>query len=185
MKKKITLKLILSNIDAIITALTLTACVILVNLNVLMRYIANAPLYWCEEVVTMLFVWTVFIGSTYAYRKHAHLGVDILVNKLPPKTKRVVSNIIAVLELLVLIMLTVISAQYVYHLLYSRAGVYKPALSDVLRMPKWWSGIAVPIGFGSSTIFSIYFLLTERFHVIKKKIKIDDIVEHEVEEGNF
>ena len=70
MKKKITLKSILTNLDAIITGTTLTICVILVNANVIMRYFFNNPIHWCEEVVTSLFVWTVFIGSSYAYRKH-------------------------------------------------------------------------------------------------------------------
>lgn len=183
MKKKITPLFVLKNIDAIVTAVTLSLCVILVNVNVLMRYFMKSPLYWCEEVVTMLFVWTVFIGSTYAYRKHAHLGVDIIVNLMHGRTKAIVADIIAVLELLILIMLTVISAQYVYNLIYVR-GAFKPALSDVLRMPKWWSGIAVPIGFGSSAIFSVYFLLTDRLHILKKK-EAEPVIGHQVEGGNF
>ena len=76
-KKKITLGSVLVNLDAIITCVTLTLCTIVVNVNVLMRYFLKRPLYWSEEVATGLFVWTVFIGSAYAYRKHAHLGVDI------------------------------------------------------------------------------------------------------------
>ena len=82
MKNKISLKLILTNLDAIITAVTLSICVVLVNANVIMRYFFNSPIRWAEEVVTSLFVWTVFIGSAYAYRKHSHLGVDILVTPL-------------------------------------------------------------------------------------------------------
>ena len=56
MKKKITLKSILTNLDAIITGTTLTICVILVNANVIMRYFFNNPIHWSEEVVTSLFV---------------------------------------------------------------------------------------------------------------------------------
>ena len=168
MKKKITPKLIFQNLDAIITGVTLTICVILVNANVLMRYFFNNPIRWAEEVVTSLFVWTVFIGSAFAYRRHSHLGVDILVNLLPGKAKPVVKAIVSVLELLVLIMLTVISAQYAYNLVFSK-GVLKIALTDMLRVPKVYTGIAVPIGFGLSTIYSVYFLLTDRFHIIKKK----------------
>lgn len=184
MKKKITPKFILGNLDAIITAVTLSICVILVNCNVVMRYFLNSPIRWCEEVVTMLFVWTVFIGSAYAYRKHAHLGVDIVVNLMHGKTKAVVRDVIAVVELLVLIMLTVISAQYVKNIIWVR-GVFKPQLTDMLRMPKWYSGIAVPIGFGLSTIYSVYFLLTDKLHLIKKKIVVEDISEYQVEGGNF
>ena len=199
MKKKITLKTVLLNFDAVITGATLTACVIIVNANVLMRYFFRAPLQWGDEIVTSLFVWTVFIGSAYAYRKHAHLGVDIVINHLRGKTKVVVADIMSVLELLVLIMLTVISAQYVFNLLYVR-GVYKPYVTDMLRIPKFYTGIAVPIGFFLSTIYSVYFLLTDRFHIIKKKLPesaeksededvngdgIVDFSEHNVEGGNF
>lgn len=183
MKKKITPKFILLNLDAIITGVTLTACVFLVNLNVIMRYFLKSPLQWSEEVVTGLFVWTVFIGSAYAYRKHAHLGVDIVVNLMHGKTRAVVQDIVSILELCILIMLTVISAQYAWNLLFVR-GVYKPAVTDVLRMPKIYTGIAVPIGFGLSTIYSIYFMLADRLHLIKK-IEVEDIGEHQVEGGNF
>lgn len=171
MKKKFTLKDIVKNLDAIVTCTTLALCVILVNCNVIMRYFFNNPIKWSEEVVTSLFVWTVFIGSAYAYRNHSHLGVDIVVNFLPGKAKKIVSIIMAVLELLVLVMLTVISAQYVYHLLYSRSGAFKPVLTDMLRIPKWWTGIAVPIGFGISTYHSVIFLLRDKLQLFKRKTK--------------
>ncbi|MGN0965190.1 MAG: TRAP transporter small permease [Dysosmobacter sp.] len=167
-KKKITLKTVITNLDAVITAVTLSLCTILVNLNVICRYFLNSPIQWSEEVVTSLFVWTVFIGSAYAYRKHSHLGIDILVNAMPSKMQAVVRDIMSIVELLILIMLTVISAQYAYNLVFSK-GVLKIALSDMLRVPKVYTGIAVPIGFGLSTIYSVYFLLTDRFHIIKKK----------------
>ena len=170
MKNKISLKLILTNLDAIITAVTLSICVVLVNANVIMRYFFNSPIRWAEEVVTSLFVWTVFIGSAYAYRKHSHLGVDILVNLMPPKMKAVVKAVMSVVELFVLSMLTVISSQYVYHLIFNRAGKLKVIMTDMLRIPKWWTGIAVPIGFGLSVIYSIYFMVKGvRAYLAKKK----------------
>ena len=158
MNNKITFKSIIRNLDAVITGTTLTICVFLVNANVIMRYFFNNPIRWSEEVVTSLFVWTVFIGSAYAYRKHAHLGVDVLVNLFPKNAKVVVTNIVRVLELLVLTMLTVISSQYVYNLIYNRNGKLKIVLTDMLRIPKWWTGIAVPIGFGLSVLYSLYFM---------------------------
>ena len=159
MKNKISIKTILTNLDAIITGVTLSICVVLVNANVIMRYFFNTPIHWAEEVVTSLFVWTVFIGSAYAYRKHSHLGVDILVNILPNKVRTVVKSVMSVVELFVLMMLTWISGEYVYHLIFSRSGKLKVVMTDLLRIPKWWTGIAVPIGFGLSVIYSIYFMV--------------------------
>lgn len=168
-KKKFSFKSVILNLDCVVTCFTLFLCVVFVNLNVLMRYIFNYPLQWCEEVVTSLFVWTVFIGSAYAYRKHAHLGVDIVVNLFKGKTKDVIMIVVAFVELAVLVMLTIISAQYVYHLIFSNSGRVKIMLTELLRVPKWWTGIAVPLGFGISTVYSVYFLLTDRLHLIKKK----------------
>lgn len=174
MKKKVSPLYFLKNLDAVITAITLTLCVILVNVNVVMRYFLKSPLQWSEEIVTSLFVWTVFIGSAYAHRKHSHLGVDIVVNLIKGKPKAAVQRIIALIELVILVMLTVISAQYVYNLIYVR-GALKLALTDVLRIPMWYTGIAVPIGFGLSTVFSVRDLLAD-FGIIKKSEEEDAFV---------
>ena len=150
-KKKITFKTIVTNLDAIITCVTLSLCTILVNANIFSRYIFNKPIYWAEEVATSLFIWTVFVGSAYAYRNHSHLGVDILVKMFPGKAKNVIQFIISIIEMAVLAMLTYVSAQYVINS-WNRT-------TDVLRMPRWYFSIAVPIGFGWSLLYSIVFFI--------------------------
>lgn len=137
------------NLDAIITCITLSLCTILVNCNIFSRYLFNAPILWAEEVATSLFIWTVFIGSAYAFRTKAHLGVDVLVKMLPPKSKKVVGLIIDLIEIAVLLMLTYVSAQYVMNS-WTR-------VTDVLMMPRWYFSIAVPIGFGWSLLYAIYY----------------------------
>ncbi len=166
MKKKITPKSIITNLDAIITGTTLTLCVILVNLNVIFRYFLKSPINWTDEVVTSLFVWTVFMGSAYAHRRHSHLGVDIVVNLIHGKSRKVIEFVMSFLTILVLGLLTYISCQYVYNLIYSR-GVLKLTLTDTLRIPKWYTGIAVPLGFGLSLIYQIYFFLRDQLHLFK------------------
>ena len=151
MKKKITLKSILLNLDAIITCVTLSLCTILVNANIFSRYLFNTPIYWAEEVATSLFIWTVFVGSAYAYRNHSHLGVDILVKMLPGKAKKVTQFIVSIIEIAVLAMLTYVSAQYVQNS-WNR-------VTDVLMMSRWYFSIAVPIGFGWSLLYAIVFFI--------------------------
>ena len=75
------------------------------------------------------------------------------------KMKSVVKAVMSVVEFLVLVMLTVVSSQYVYHLIFSRSGKLKIMMTDLLRVPKWRTGIAVPIGFGLSAIYSVYFMV--------------------------
>ncbi|MBP3208878.1 MAG: TRAP transporter small permease [Oscillospiraceae bacterium] len=192
MKKKITPKLILTNLDAIICGSTLTLCVILVNVNVIFRYFLSSPIKWTDEIVTSLFVWTVFMGSAYAHRRHAHLGVDIVVNLIHGKSKDVIALVVSILEMAILLLLTYISAQYVANLIWKRgiifktvdgvfryAGQIKLTYTDTLRLPKWWTGIAVPLGFGLSFCYSVYFFLRDRLHLIKSKAPetVDEIPE--------
>ena len=144
---------VILNLDAIITCLTLSACTILVNANIFTRYLFSTPIYWAEEVATSLFIWTVFIGSAYAFRTKAHLGVDILVKMLPEKAKRAVTLVIQVIEIAVLVMLTYVAAQYVANSWHR--------VTDVLMMPRWYFSIAVPIGFGWSLLYAIYDFIME------------------------
>lgn len=182
MKKKSLIKRILTNLDAVICGVTLTLCVILVNANVIFRYFLNNPIKWTDEVVTGLFIWTVFMGSAYAHRKHAHLGVDIVVNLIHGKTRKTIEFVMDIIQILILILLTYISAQYVCNLIWKRGiifqqvdgvlkyvGQIKYTYTDTLRIPKWYTGVAVPLGFGLSLIYAIYFFLRDRLHLIKAK----------------
>ncbi len=194
MKKKSLFKRVVTNLDAVICGATLTVCVVLVNLNVIFRYFLNNPIKWTDEVVTSLFIWTVFMGSAYAHRKHAHLGVDIVVNLVPAGPRKVIEFIMDILQILILVLLTYISAQYVCALIWKRGIVFKVVdgalkyvgqvkytYTDTLRIPKWYTGIAVPLGFGLSLIYSIYFFLRDRLHWIKAKPQ--ELPETSAEEG--
>ena len=194
MKKKSLFKRIVTNLDAVICGVTLTICVILVNANVIFRYFLNNPIKWTDEVVTSLFIWTVFMGSAYAHRRHAHLGVDIVVNLIHGKSREIIEFVMDIIQILILILLTYISAQYVCNLIWKRGiifqqvdgawkyvGQIKLTLTDTLRIPKWYTGIAVPLGFGLSLIYAIYFFLRDRLHLIKTKPQEES--EKIVEEG--
>ena len=194
MKKKPLFKRIMTNLDAVICGVTLTICVILVNANVIFRYFLNNPIKWTDEVVTSLFIWTVFMGSAYAHRKHAHLGVDIVINLIHGKARNIIELVMDILQILILILLTYISAQYVCALIWKRGIVFqwvegalkyvgqiKYTYTDTLRIPKWYTGIAVPLGFGLSLIYAIYFFLRDRLHLIKAKPQEES--EKIVEEG--
>ena len=191
MKKKITPKFIFTNLDAIICGTTLTLCVILVNVNVVFRYFLNNPIKWTDEVVTSLFVWTVFMGSAYAHRRHAHLGVDIVVNLVKGRSRQVIEFIVAVLEIAILLLLTYISAQYVLNLIFKRGiifqikngvfqwGTIKLTYTDTLRIPKWYTGVAVPLGFGLSLIYAVIDFLRYNLHILKPKASDETAVAEE------
>ena len=74
-------------IEALI-ALALAVMVVLVFGNVVLRYGFNSGLTLSEEVSRWLFIWMTFLGAVVALREHGHLGVDMVVQKLPPIGKK-------------------------------------------------------------------------------------------------
>ena len=70
-------------------AFGLAVMVVLVFGNVVLRYGFNSGITMSEEVSRWLFIWVTFLGAVVALREHAHLGVDMVVNRLPPLGKKV------------------------------------------------------------------------------------------------
>lgn len=69
-------------------ALALAVMVVLVFGNVVLRYGFNSGLTVSEEVSRWLFIWMTFLGAVVALREHGHLGVDMVVQSLPPLGKK-------------------------------------------------------------------------------------------------
>lgn len=56
--------------------------------NVVARYGFNSNILWALELTVFMFAWLVLLGASYAVKKSAHLGVDLLVeNSAPPIRK--------------------------------------------------------------------------------------------------
>ena len=58
--------------------------------NVIARYVFNSNILWSLELTVFLFGWLVLLGASYEVKKNAHLGVDMLINALPPGPRRAV-----------------------------------------------------------------------------------------------
>lgn len=71
---------------AIIAISVVMICVTLAQ--VVFRYVIAAPLPWSEELARYCFVWIVFLGGAVGLARGIHLGVDLLVNALPPSLRR-------------------------------------------------------------------------------------------------
>jgi TRAP-type transport system small permease protein len=83
----------------------LAVMVVLVFGNVVMRYGFNSGIVVSEEVSRWLFIWGTFLGALVALREHGHLGMDMVVGKLPPWGKKACFLIGHLLMLAILFML--------------------------------------------------------------------------------
>ena len=87
--------------------------ILLVIVNVITRKLFNYIIIWSEEIATSCFVYSVFIGAAYAYRKHQHVGVDLLVERLPAGARRAVHLITSALLVVINGYITVLSVQFI------------------------------------------------------------------------
>jgi len=62
--------------------LLMFAMVVDVSWQVITRFIVSQPSSYTEEIARYLLVWIGLLGAAYAYRRHAHLGLDIVTSSL-------------------------------------------------------------------------------------------------------
>lgn len=68
-----------------IVVLSLAAMCIMVFGNVVLRFFFDSGINMSEELARFMFIWLTFIGAIVAMREGAHLGVDMVVRRLPPR----------------------------------------------------------------------------------------------------
>ncbi len=73
--------------------------VLVVLFGVFMRYLFQAQPGWTEELARFLLIWLSMLGAALAYARRAHLGIDVLHQKLDPAAGRWLSVIGHVLVL--------------------------------------------------------------------------------------
>ena len=146
-------KKVLSNLELVIASAAIIVTTVLVMLNVFTRYFLKTGIYWSEEVATACFVWSVFIGAAAGYKHRAHVGVDMLVNLCPPKTKKTITIIVDLVLLLINGYITYIAV------IYLSLSYKKP--TPVLGISTAYISSSILVSFALTTIYSIYFLVKD------------------------
>ena len=89
---------ILDRLEEILIAFLIGGATFIVFLAVLHRYgsgvsflypyLHQIHMSWAQELCIYMFVWMVKFGAAYGVRTGIHVGVDVLVLKLPPKSRK-------------------------------------------------------------------------------------------------
>ena len=65
---------------------------------------------WTAEAAAYLFVWVSFLGWTMASRKRIHIGISVVVDKLPPQGRRALHVLWCVASLAFAVILLIVGA---------------------------------------------------------------------------
>ncbi|WP_291633177.1 TRAP transporter small permease [Clostridium sp.] len=153
----------LLNLDLIIAVISLIVLIIITFLGVIMRYFANNPFIWQQEVQLWCFVWIVFFGSSAAFRSGSHVAIDLVVDLLPDSLKKVVDILGYFVMMGVLIYLTIHGSNLVIQLASTNR------LTNILRVPFSIIYSAFPIG---CVLMMINYTLVTGISIFSKKNKV-------------
>lgn len=79
------MKTLAKGVDTALRALLVLLVIALVSSvawQVMSRYLLADPSPWTEELARFLLIWIGMLGASYAFRKRAHLGLELLPSKL-------------------------------------------------------------------------------------------------------
>jgi len=114
------------------------AMAVIVMLQIIFRFVIFVPLPWSEELARYLMIWTGMVGSFVALREGRHIGVTMVVDRLPPRAATWVSVFVQAATILFLVIL----AQQGLAL----TLVNLSQLSPAMRIPMFYPYLAVPVG---------------------------------------
>jgi len=183
----------LDNIEETSIAICMGLMTLITFANVIARYAFNSNILWALELTVFLFAWLVLMGSSYAVKKHIHIGVDVVINMVSPQTKKIMALLSVTACLAFSILLLIGSWKYWYPFVTERAwleteDIPMPEMFAFLantfnegeayeKIPRFIPYAALPLGLA---------LITFRFLQIAWQIatgKLDKLIaSHEVED---
>jgi C4-dicarboxylate transporter DctQ subunit len=120
----------------------LTLMTLLTFVQVVLRYVFGTGLVWSLEATTYMFAWLVLIGMSYGVRTEAHIAVDLLTRRLPPRAVRAVALVALACGLAYCGLMIYGSGSFVGRLM--RLG---NNAADI-PLPRWLLTSIMPVAFG-------------------------------------
>lgn len=148
---------VISNLDTLISVISLSTIIVITLLGVVMRYIVGNPFAWLEEMQIFFFVYTIFFGGSVAFRTGNQVSIDLIANRLNAHAKRILDIIDYLISMVVLVYLMIGG----FKLAVSVAGKVTP----YFKINYAYIDIAAPIG--------IILMIIQYTIIIYKKIRND------------
>lgn len=146
-KKKITFPFIYNHFEEIILVALFAVMVVVIFLQIIMRYVFNNSLSWSEEVGRFTFEWLTWLGISLGARKGDHIKITILLEKLHLRPGMIVSIIADI----IVIIICALTAYYGYVMAVSFAGSNFVSMHISLA----WGYAALPAGCSLMVIRSL------------------------------
>ncbi len=124
-----------------ILAASLVFTVLLIFLQVVMRYVFNNSLSWSEELARFIFIWQIWYGISITVRRKKHIQVELILNLLKGGGRKVLQFFIVLISIGFCLFMTVTGWAIMQNL------IVKNTLSPAMRIPLWTVYLSLPFSF--------------------------------------
>lgn len=126
------------------------------SIPVLQDWLLSLNLSWAQELCIIMFVWMAKIGASYGVRMGVHVGVDVLINRLPTEWRKYAVYVALLCGIIFTSVIGTLGLRFVWengmhYALFSHLGLATgdlpegPTTPD-LDWPTWAVYSAVPLG---------------------------------------
>ncbi|HET7867077.1 MAG TPA: TRAP transporter small permease [Burkholderiaceae bacterium] len=143
---------LLDRLEETLIAFLMAAATLVIFAAVAHRFLATVPVVqdlvlrmdvsWAQELCIFMFVWMAKFGAAYGVRQGIHVGVDVLVRKLPEPRRRPLT----LFALLAGALFTGVVATLGGHFVARMAQTDQTSVD--LEVPMWLVYLCVPLGSG-------------------------------------
>jgi TRAP-type C4-dicarboxylate transport system permease small subunit len=78
----------IKNFEEILASIAISVTVLMVIVNVFLRYVFGFVVPWSEELSVICFIWSIYFGISSCYKHKLHMGVDVILTLLPDRAQR-------------------------------------------------------------------------------------------------
>ena len=146
---------VLKRIETAIGVTCLALMFLIICLNVFMRYVLTAPIFWAEEMSNFLFVWAGFLSCAHVLADDRHLRVTLFVGLLPAAVRRWIALAMTVL-------LTVVFGTFIWP---SVVALESLNVTAALQMPELYPYAILPLVMTLCFVHSAIRVLSIGMHI--------------------
>ncbi|MEL7654803.1 MAG: TRAP transporter small permease, partial [Bacillota bacterium] len=122
--------------------ISLAVMVIVIFMQVVMRYVFNNSLSWSEEFARYLFVWFSWIGVSAGLKDGEHLKVELLSMALTKRGLVKSNEIVNILISLIWLFTTTVVTYYGIEVVIAQMDMN--VLTPAMRAPVWIAYLSIP-----------------------------------------
>lgn len=132
---------------ALLAAAILLSTFVIIQYEVVMRYVFNAPTFWTNEISTYAIAWVGFLGAGYVLRIGRQLEIDIVTMRIGPKSRKLLGTATDLLAAAFIGWIAKLSLDFAM-----TSKMIMATSASELDVPLWIPYSAMPIGFGILTL---------------------------------